>query len=216
MFNKIIIVIGPKRTGKTRKVSELVTDIDRSVCFDLMKDGQYVNGSTVIQGRPADLARAIGKDVSKFRIVYQPAIIKLKDNGLIDAPEFEPLLKLCHLRGDMWFVIDEAHLLANFRTCPAELVMASYVGGHSGFSMILIAQSFTGIHPIVRRNADEFYFWKLIEPSDLDAVRQRCGDDVMEQVRNLRSTEIDDNNQFKSAGQMLHWTKNKGVIEVTE
>lgn len=216
MFNKILIVIGPKRTGKTRKVSELVTDIDRSVTFDLMKDGQYTNGSVVIQGRPADLARAIGKDVAKFQVVYQPAIIKLKDNGLIDAPEFEPLLKLCHLRGDMWFVIDEAHLLCNFRTCPAELVMASYVGGHSGFSLILIAQSFTGIHPIVRRNADEFYFWKLIEPSDLEAVRQRCGDDVAEQVRNLRATETDDNNQFKKSGQMLHWTKNKGVIEVTE
>lgn len=216
MFNKIIIVIGPKRTGKTRKVSELVTGIDRSVTFDLIKDVQYTDGATVIQGRPADLARAIGKEVDKFRIVYQPAIVDLKPNGLINAPEFEPLLKLCHLRGDMWFIIDEAHLLCNYRTCPAELIMASYVGGHSGFSMILIAQSFTGIHPAVRRNADEFYFWKLIEPADLDSIRQRCGDEVMEQVRNLRATEIDDNNTFKSAGQMLHWTKNKGVVEVTE
>lgn len=218
MFNKIILVIGPKRTGKTRKVSELVAnDIPRSVTFDLMKDGQYTEGEvTVIQGKPAELARAIGKDQEQFRVVYQPAIIELKDNGLIDAPEFEPLLKLCHLRGDMWFVIDEAHLLCNYRTCPSELVMASYVGGHSGFSMILIAQSFSGIHPIVRRNADEFYFWRMIEPADLDAVKERCGEDVMIQVRELRATEVSDNNEFIAAGQMLHWTKNKGIVEVTK
>ena len=215
MFNKIIIVIGPKRAGKTRKVSELTRDIERSVTFDLMRDGQYVEGSVVVRGRPAEFAALIGRDKKQFRVVYQPTIRELQDNSLMDVPEFEPLLKLCHLRGDMYFVIDEAHLLCNSRNCPSELVMASYVGGHSGFSMILVAQSFAGIHPIVRRNADEFYFWKIIEPADLDGIRERCGDDVREQVKSLRATETDDQNVFKSPGQMLHWTKNKGVVEVT-
>lgn len=218
MFNKIILVIGPKRSGKTRKVSELVVDVERSATFDLVKDSQYTSDEKVIviRGRPRVFAESIGPDKESFRVVYQPSIVKLRDNGLIDAPEFEPLLKLCHLRGDMYFVIDEAHLLCNSRNCPPELMMASYVGGHKGFSMILIAQSFTGIHPVVRRNADELYLWKIIEPSDLDAIRERCGDDVREQVRNLRAVELDDNEQFKSPGQMLHWTKGKGVIEVTK
>jgi hypothetical protein len=219
MFNKIILIIGPKRAGKTRKVSELVRNLDRSVTFDLMKDRQYTSEDdsiTVIRGKPREFAMSIGHDKEKFNVVYQPVIINLKDNGLIDAPEFEPLLKLCHLRGNMYFVIDEAHLLCNSRNCPAELVMASYVGGHSGFSLILVAQSFSGIHPIIRRNADEFYFWKIIEPSDLDGIKERCGVEVREQVYNLRSTETDDNNQFKSAGQMLHWTKSRGVVEVTK
>jgi hypothetical protein len=216
VFNKIIMVIGPKRTGKTRKVSELFTTYDRAVTFDMMSDTQYVEGATVIRGRPAELARVIGPDQTKFRVVYQPTILRLKDNSLMDAPEFSPVLKLCHLRGDMYFVIDEAHLLCNSRNCPAELVMASYVGGHKGFSLVLIAQSFSGVHPAVRQNADELYVWKLIEPRDLDGIADRCGKDVMEQVRQLRATETDDDNQFKSAGQMLHWTKNKGVIEVTE
>lgn len=216
MQNKIILVIGPKRTGKTRKVSDMVKDINRVATFDIVKDVQYVEGSTVIRGRPADFARAIGRDKEQFRVVYQPTIVKLRDNGLIDAPEFEPLIKLCHLRGEMYFVIDEAHLICNSRNCPPELMMASYVGGHSGFSMILVAQSFTGIHPVVRRNADELYLWKIIEPSDLDGIRERCGDEVKEQVRNLRAVELDDNDEFKAPGQMLHWTKGKGVKEVTE
>lgn len=216
MFNKIIIVIGPKRSGKTRKVATITKDLDRTVTFDLMKDGQYTDGRIVLRGKPAELARNITPDKTKFAVVYQPVIINLRENGLIDAPEFQPILKLCHLRGDMYFIIDEAHLLCNSRNCPAELVMASYVGGHSGFSMILIAQSFSGIHPIIRRNADEFYFWKLIEPSDLEGVSDRCGSAVAEKVAELRATETDDNNQFKKAGGVLYWTKSKGIVEVTE
>lgn len=216
MFNRIILVIGPKRTGKTRKTSELVREYDRAVVFDMMKDAQYIDDAMVIRGRPADLAREIQPDKEKFQVVYQPVILNLKDNSLMDIPEFQPILKLCHLRGDMVFVIDEAHLLCNSRNCPAELVMASYVGGHKGFSLILIAQSFSGIHPAVRQNADELYMWKIIEPRDLDGIADRCGKQVMEQVQNLRATEVDDNNQFKKAGQMLHWTKNNGVKSVTE
>lgn len=216
MFNKIIILIGPKRSGKTRKASELVRELPRTVTFDLMKDGQYENGAVIYRGKPAELARNIGKDKETFQAVYQPTIVNLRDNGLIDSPEFQPILKLCHLRGDMYFVIDEAHLLCNSRNCPSELVMASYVGGHSGFSMILIAQSFSGIHPIIRRNADEFYFWKLIEPADLDGVKERCGGQVADKVAELRATETDDNNQFKKAGQVLYWSKSKGLGEISE
>lgn len=216
MHNKIIIVIGPKRSGKTRKVSGLVTGIDCVATFDMMKDVQYVDGATVIRGRPADFARAIAPEHESFRVVYQPTIIRLQDNGLIESPEFEPLLKLCHLRGNMYFVIDEAHLLCNSRNCPPELLMASYVGGHKGFSMILIAQSFSGIHPAIRQNADELLLWRIIEPRDLEGIRERCGKDVEEQVRNLRAVDVNDNMEFVAAGQMLHWTKNKGVIQVTE
>lgn len=216
MHNKIIIVIGPKRSGKTRRVSEMVKDLERVAVFDLMRDAQYTDGATVLVGRPAEFARAIAKDQDKFQVVYQPVIRKLRDNSLMDVPEFEPLLKLCHLRGDMYFVIDEAHLLCNARNCPPELVMASFVGGHSGFSMVLIAQSFSGIHPAVRRNADELLLWRIIEPSDLEGIRDRCGREVEDQVRNLRAVELTNDNEFVRPGQMLHWSKSRGVVEVTE
>jgi hypothetical protein len=215
MHNKIILVIGPKRSGKTRKVSELVQSIECSATFDMMKDDQYIEGAIVVRGKPAEFARAIARENTSFRVVYQPTIINLQDNALIDSPEFQPILKLCHLRGKMYFIIDEAHLLCNSRNCPAELVMASYVGGHSGFSMILVAQSFSGIHPAVRQNADELYLWRIIEPRDLEGIRERCGKEVEEQVRNLRSVELTDDEEFKNPGQMLHWSKSKGVIGIS-
>jgi hypothetical protein len=216
MQNKIICVIAPKRSGKTRKVSEMVRELPRVAVFDMMKDTQYLEDATIVNGKPDVFAKCITEDNQEFRVVYHPTIIKLNDKGLVDAPSFEPLLKLCHKRGGMYFVIDEAHLLCNSRNCPAELMLASYVGGHKGFSMILIAQSFTGIHPVIRRNADELIVWRMIEPSDLEGIRERCGREVEEQVKQLRAVELDENDEFKSPGQMLHWSKSKGVIEITE
>jgi hypothetical protein len=79
-----------------------------------------------------------------------------------------------------------------------------------------VAQRVTGIHPAIRENTDEFYFWKIINPASLKVIEENCGKDVAEQVKNLRAVELDEKDNFKSPGQMLHWTKFRGVVEVTE
>jgi hypothetical protein len=224
MHNKIIMVIAPKRSGKTHKVSQMVAELDCVAAFDMIKDAQYMEIKTrkneepvvVIEGNPAMFARAISRDKEKFKVIYHPAICKMQDNGIVECPEFQPIIKLCHLRGNMYLVIDEAHMFCNSYNCPPELMMASYIGGHNGFSMILIAQSFVGIHPIIRRNADEIYFWRITEPSDLEVIRKRCGKDVEEAVTRLRAVELDEDNNFIAPGQMLHWSKYKGIVEITE
>jgi len=226
MQRKITIVIGPSGSGKTKTVSELIDDLDRVAVFDLVKDGQYVANNkdvVVVEGSPAQFAREIGarsdsikKD--KFKVVYHPAKVRVVENnsqGLVDAPEFEPIVKVCHELGNMTLVVDEAHLLTNSYNCPPELMMVNLIGRHKEMSLILVTQSFTGVHPAIRKNADEFYFWKMIRTVEVDGIKDRCGKDVSEQVRTLRAVELDDNNKFKAAGQRLHWSKFKGVVEVT-
>jgi hypothetical protein len=221
MQRKIIVVIGPSGSGKTRTVSELTAKLDRVAVFDLVKDEQYSDrkGVVVVEGMPRQFAREIGAidgEKAKFKVVYHPVKIDTLDNGLADVPEFGPIVRVCHERGDMYLVIDEAHMLCNSYNCPPELMKANLVGRHQEFSMILIAQRFTGVHPAIRENADEFYFYRIIQPASVKLVAEYCGDDVAEQVRNLRAVEVDDNNKFIAAGQRLHWTKFKGVVEVTE
>jgi hypothetical protein len=214
MHNKIILVIGPKGSGKSHKVGELLEEYERLAVFDIVHESIY-DKCTQFQGKPREFAQAINPSVEEFRVVYRPVLIEVQDNGLVDSPELAPFINLCFKRGNMCMVIDEAHLLCNSRNCPKELMIANLIGRHRKLSMILVAQSFSGIHPAIRKNADEFYFWKIIEPSDLDGIKDRCGSDVRDQVQDLRATETDDDDNFKSAGQMLHWTKGKGVVEVT-
>jgi AAA domain len=218
---KIIIVIGPSGSGKTRTVSELIDDIDRVAVFDIVKDSQYAARKDVIiiTGRPKDFARAIGAvdaDKDKFKVVYNPVIIETLDNGLVDSPEFGMIVKVCHERGHMYLVIDEAHLLCNSYNCPPELMRVNLIGRHQELSMILVAQRITGIHPAIRENADEFYFWKTINPASIKVISDYCGEEVAEQVQSLRAVELDKNDKFKAPGQRLHWTKFGGVVEVTE
>jgi AAA domain len=223
---KIILVIGPSGSGKTATVSKLIDDLDRVAVFDMVKDDQYFLtktgdprvGVVVVEGVPRQFGREIGLidgDKSHFKVVYHPIKVETMDNGLADVPEFGPIVRACHERGDMYLVIDEAHMLCNSYNCPPELMKANLIGRHKEFSMILVAQQFNGIHPAIRENADEAYFWKIIRPATLKSIADMCGDDVADQVRDLRAVEVDENNKFKAAGQRLHWTKFKGVVEVT-
>jgi ABC-type dipeptide/oligopeptide/nickel transport system ATPase component len=232
MQRKIILIIGPSGSGKTRTASELMDELDRVAVFDIVGDEQYAldskgkprDGVVVVDGRPREFGRAIGMsfdneltvEKDKFKVVYHPKNVETMDNGLADCPEFGMIVRACHQRGHMYLVIDEAHMLCNSYNCPPELMKANLVGRHQEFSMILIAHRFNGIAPAIRENADEIYFWKVITGTSKKAIAEYCGDDVAEQVAGLRAVELDDNDKFKRAGQRLHWTKFRGVVEVTE
>lgn len=226
MQRKIILVIAPSGSGKTRLVSEMIHDIDRVAVFDQVKDNQYLTDKenvTIITGTPKAFAGAIGswktpeeKVKQHFRVIYHPVATEVQENGLMESPEFGIIVRLCQERGQMYLVIDEAHLWCNSYNCPKELMLANLVGRHDGLSLILIAQRINGIHPAIRENADEFYFWKIITPTGLKMVREYCGDEVGEQVANLRAVELDANDNFVAPGQYLHWSKFRGVEEVTE
>jgi hypothetical protein len=222
--NKIILVIGAKGSGKTYNVCKALSNMDRAVIFDMVHEEGYAKvvldsgkkNDAIIIGQPRNFANAISRDVESFKVVYRPVEIEPLDNGLVNCPEFGPITKLIYLRGDCWLIVDEAHLLCNGRNCPKELMMSNLLGRHRRMSMVLVAQSFTGIHPAIRKNADEFMFFKIIEPSDLKGIEDRCGKDVAEQVRNLRMLERNqETDELIQPGQMLRWDKLKGVIEVT-
>jgi hypothetical protein len=221
VINKIIIVIGPKGSGKSYTVARAVEKMERVVIFDTIHEREGygdIEGMEIITGKPRDLYRRLSpfNDRKPFKIAYRPVEIELLPTGLINSPEFGPIVELCHLKGDMWLVIDEAHLLTNSRNCPPELMSANLLGRHRRVSLVFVAQSFTGIHPAIRKNADEFMFWRIIEPSDLEGIRERCGRDVEDKVRELRILERDANEVLIAPGQMLRWDKSRGIVEVTE
>lgn len=226
MQRRIILVIAPSGSGKTKLVSELIVGIDRVGVFDTVKDPQYFTereNVVVVDGNPRQYAEAIGtfgenfkQAEGEFKVVYHPANYEVQKNGLFESPEFGKIVKVSRMRGHMTLVIDEAHCWCDGRNCPNELVLATLIGRHDELSLILIAQRVQGIHPSIRENADEFYFWKIITPSGLKMVEEYCGEDVAQQVKELRAVELDDNDKFKAPGQCLHWTKFRGVVEVTE
>jgi hypothetical protein len=227
MQNEIILNIGPKGSGKTHLTCEEVKKMDRVVIFDMVAETAYEDAiqpeenrenNVVIYGNPKELAKAISTDKDKFKVIYRPTVINMGDRGsnIVECPDFGPVTRLVYLRGDCWFVIDEAHILTDSYNCPRELMIANLLGRHRKMSMLFVSQSFTGIHPKIRRNADTFIFWRIIEPSDLEAIRKRCGKDVEEQVTKLRVLERGKDGKLIATGQYLVWDKLKGIVMVSE
>lgn len=206
--NRIIVVIAPKGSGKTYRVAQMVGQAERIAVFDLVREDAY-NVCQSYNGKPRDFAEAIHPKVKNFRAVYRPNIIE-PDKDLVICPELEPFIKLCYLRGDMTMVIDEAHLICSGRNCPRSLLMSCLVGRHRRLSIVVVAQRFVGVHGSLRANADEFWFWRIIEPSDLEGIADRCGPEVAEQVQGLRVLEQGGKNGV-SPGQVLVWDKTKGA-----
>jgi hypothetical protein len=233
MQNEIIILIGPKGSGKTYYACEQVKKMDRVVIFDMVGEPAYAQAIgyvlpeptmpvsqnediAIIEGQPRELAKVITPDKEFFKVIYRPTKIEM-DKNIVVVPEFGPVTKLVYLRGDCWYVIDEAHLLTDSYNCPKELMIANLLGRHRRMSMVFVSQSFTGIHPKIRRNADTFIFWRIIEPSDLEAIRKRCGNDVEEKVMNLRVLEQDKKTgALIRPGQHLVWDKLHGIVEESE
>lgn len=109
-------------------------------------------------------------------------------------------------------VIDEAHLICNSRTCPDMLLTSNFLGRHRELSIVLIAQRFTGIHRDITSNADRFVFFKIVEPTELQGIRDRCGNEVMLKVQNLKALSYDKSGNA-IPGEMLEWTSSDGVID---
>lgn len=211
MTNKIIGVIGPKRSGKTHSVTEFIMTQQRLVAFDVVHESGYLCCEP-FTGTPKALAAAMMQE--EFRLVYRPTFYELDDDGVsIKCPVFEPIVTLCYLRGNMTLVIDEAHLLCTRRRCPKALLISNFIGGHRGLNIAYIGQSFAAITIPLTRNTDEFWFWRISEPADLDAIAARCGSETRDRVANLRKLDLRTDGTI-IPGEMLKWNVWEGIVSV--
>ena len=156
------------------------------------------------------MLQAFGQSITapQFHSVYRPTKFIIENDTII-CPSFETIVKLCYLRGNMTLVIDEAHLLCTARSCLGMLMTANLIGRHRRLSLIYVAQSFSAITRPLTRNTDEFWFWRNIEPSDLDGIQERCGKDVRTAVSQLRKLEQPPEGVIP--GEVLKWDIWNGV-----
>jgi hypothetical protein len=212
MQNKITGVIGPKGSGKTHEVAARIEPLPRVVVFDMVHEAGYLKDkSTVIVGNPHAFGEALRQP--EFHIIYRPTIFRI-ENDKVHCPIFNTIVKLCYIRGNCLLVIEEAHLVCNAVSCPAMLMTANLIGRHRALSLMYISQSFAAVTRPLTRNTDEFLFWRIIEPGDLDGIRDRCGMETMATVKQLRK--LEDHRKEGGEiipGEMVEWNIWNGLIQ---
>jgi hypothetical protein len=216
--NKIIGVVAPKGSGKTTRVAELVKITPRVVIYDPMAetDFQYRRvASHIVSHDLAECRKIMAED--DFQLLYEPEI-PTQDGEEWYYADFRPFLLMCWQRvqmiGPMMLIVDEAHYTMSGRTMPLEMWNIVTNGRRYGLDVIWITQRFVGVNGWVRANADEYWFYKLVHPADLGTVREICGAEVGEQVRNLRR--LDAISSPVVPGEILIWNSLDGSVTVED
>ena len=216
MQNKITGIIAPKGSGKTFTVCNLLRGARCFAVFDMLGEFQYAKiADEVYSGTPRAFGKALMQE--RFRIVYRPTVFLRDDssNSGERVPEFETFIDCCYLRGNMTCVIDEAHQLCSPHHCPESLLVAIRLGRHRSLDIVYVTQSWSAVSRPLTAATDEFVFFKIIEPLDLQGIRNRCGEEVRDRVQGLRKLEqLPDGSAIP--GQRLTWNVTEGMVSVTE
>lgn len=190
----------------------LMAQAQQAALYQVVReDSNYLRSAThVVDGDRRRLCTVLGEQ--EFRVVYLVPSRSAKPrsasgNKGFTFPDFEFFVRACFERQSMMMLIDEAHLLCDPRFCPVYLWESVITGRHKFLDIVYVTQRFPMVHHDITANTHEFYFWQITEPSDLDSIRRRCGDETCERVATLRRTE--DNRRHGGSlipGDILHWS----------
>lgn len=218
MQNKIIGVVAPKGSGKTTVVADLVRVTPRVAVYDPMgaTDNQYrLAASEIIVQDLKAFHLAIAEE--NFQVLFEPALPE-QDGEEWFYPDFRPFIqkvwRRAQLIGPMMVVVDEAHYTMSKRTMPIEVLNIITNGRRYGLDIVWITQRFVGVNSWARANADEYWFFRLSHPADIDTVSQIAGPEVAGQVTELRR--LDANASPVVPGQLLKWSSLDGSVEVID
>ena len=219
MQNRIIGVVAPKGSGKTTRVAQLVRETPCCAIYDPMAetDTQYrVVASHIVAKDLREAHRVMAEE--NFQMLYEPEL-PTQDGEEWYYADFRPFLAKCWRRvqliGPMMLIVDEAHYTMSKRTMPLEMWNIITNGRRYGLDVVWITQRFVGVNGWVRANADEYWFFRLVHPADLQTVNEVCSPEVMEQVRNLRRLDAADPARV-TPGELLRWNSLDGTTVIED
>jgi hypothetical protein len=167
---------------------------DRAIYFDVAEDDGVIPFVTAVIQAPKDMyevSRVLDKEWdnafdAQNRIVWRSTNLVIGKRGLCFYRDLDPLIKAAQKIGRLTIFIDESHQICNAWTSTPEFIRLIRLGRHWKINIVWISQRFATVHRELTANTDEFIFFRIWEPLDLDAISKRCGDVTAEKVRNLR------------------------------
>lgn len=174
--NRIVGVIGRKGSGKSTTARELVSCRDRVVIFDLLAEYNSPNVFTDFDEFSDYLDR---HSRSRMHCAYRP---------IDDQPEdvFEDVCDAVYDAGGLCFVIEEAGRFCGPGHMPNGMDRIIRLGRHRATDTVWCTQRVSEVSRTLTAMTDIFVFvGASTEPRDLNAIAERCGQDVALKVQKL-------------------------------
>lgn len=205
--NRITGIVGPKGSGKTFRAAKLFAQEDRAVLYQPVRintEADIYATHICFDGDIASIFDVINRE-EKFRIIY-----KVPDSDYIQRGQnllytsILPIATECYNVGNLTLYLDEAHELCNQSTIDPNLRRVLRLARNNRLSVSWVAQSME-VHRELRRGTEEFYFYRIFEPGDLDKIAERCGVQTAERVANLRRLKETADGKIVP-GECLYWS----------
>lgn len=214
--NKIIAIFGQKGSGKTFLAAGMYGKESRAVCYNLAEDKEFRVRSTLFCVGGDETAnrlwRYMKKPEEKFRIDFIPT--DLEFGRKVSAESLETISQLCWDARDVTLYFDEAHMLLSSGWAPAAFRTLYLRGRHHEVSIVMIQHRMAAIPKEFTYNVDTFIFFQTSEPTDLDSIADRCGEEVAEKVSELRR--LDTSVTPVVPGQYYEWDANLRIGKVVD
>jgi hypothetical protein len=174
--NRIIGVVGRKGSGKSTLARRVLERCPRLFAFDTMGEHKWIpNGFHDLDRADEFLAWAEMQERFAGRYVPEGDI----------AGDFAELAGMVYSQGQMLFVIEEIPLLCSASYVPPELGKLVRLGRHRRVSLLWTAQRMAEVSRTLTAMTDIFVLFATTEPRDLDAIHDRCGDEIADKVSRL-------------------------------
>ena len=176
--NQIVGIVGRKGSGKSTRTATLLKYAPRIIAWDPMDDhSRLLPDSFDTICTLLDDYFEETKSHQTFACDYVPG-----DNLEND---FEELCVLAYDHGPLLFVVEEAPLVCRANFMPPTFGKIVRTGRHRGIDLLWTAQRASEVSRTLTSATDFWIFYSQTEPRDLDAIAERCGRDVAENVAGL-------------------------------
>lgn len=207
--NHIVGIIGPKGSGKTYLAAKCFGRENRALVYQVVRSNEEydIYATHVSEGDLIGAFKVIHKN-EEFRVVYKVPdrdfiITKSRRILYVSAPV---VAQECYEEGNMTLYLDEAHLYMDQQFIDPALLRIIFLARNQSLNITWVAQSME-VHRSIRRNTDEFIFFRITEPGDLDKIAERCGPEIAHKVANLERLRKEGGRII--AGETLVWRANE-------
>lgn len=174
--NQIVGIIGRKGSGKSTMMERLLKRCPRLFLFDTMGEHSWVP-NRFHDFDDADRFLAWAEAQEKFGGSFIP-------EGNLEA-DFRDLADFVYDCGDLIFGVEEIPMLCSPSFLPQEFDRIVRLGRHREVSVVWTAQRAAEVARRLTAATDVFIIFSQTEPRDLDAIQDRCGREVAQEVADL-------------------------------
>lgn len=209
-----ILVFGPPSSGKSHLMQTWISGLERSVTIDTTAECMD-SSFTHVWGNPKELLTILFENPFYYRISYHPSgrnfehdfkwcVEGLWLSGKINEGKNTPLPR--------WLFVDEVHEVCSNHSVLDEMDLIIRYCRHNLMGFVGCTHRLADVNRLLTSNAKMIILFHTMEPVDLDAIQDRFGKDVRQQVINLRPLIYDDvHKSVEQEPQCLVWIRGKGT-----